>query len=55
MIFLFGCLFRKIIQQTPVVIIGDKVSLNISAEAKGIYTAMLTNGQKNYSGKIVVS
>ena len=44
----------KIIQQSPVVIIGDKVSLNISAEAKGIYTAIITNGKKNYSGKIVL-
>jgi hypothetical protein len=43
----------KLIQQTPVMIIGEKISLNISAEAKGIYTVMLTNGKKNYSGKII--
>lgn len=43
----------KLIQQTFVEIISDEVSLNIAAEAKGIYTAVLTNGRKNYTGKIV--
>jgi hypothetical protein len=43
----------KLIQQNPALIIGDKISLNISAEAKGIYTAILTDGKKNYTGKII--
>jgi hypothetical protein len=43
----------KLIQKTSVEIIGDRVSLNIAAQAKGIYTAMLTNGKKNYTGKVV--
>jgi hypothetical protein len=43
----------KLVQQSPVEIIGDRVSLIISAEAKGMYTAVLTNGKKNYTGKIV--
>jgi hypothetical protein len=44
----------KLIRQAPVTITGHKVSLNISAEAKGIYTAILTNGKKNYYGKIIL-
>jgi Secretion system C-terminal sorting domain len=43
----------KLIQQPPVVIVGELVTLNISVEAKGIYTAMLSNGKKNYTGKII--
>jgi len=31
----------------------DKVSVNITAEAKGTYTAVLSNGVKSYTGKIV--
>jgi hypothetical protein len=44
----------KMIQNDTVFLDQDKVSVNISAEAKGIYTAVLTNGKKSYTGKIVV-
>jgi hypothetical protein len=43
----------KTIEQVPVEIISEKISLNISAEAKGIYNVLLTNGTKSYSGKIL--
>jgi hypothetical protein len=44
----------KMIQNDTVFLDQDKVSVNISAEAKGIYPAVLTNGKKSYMGKIVV-
>jgi hypothetical protein len=44
----------KLIQKTPVEIVGDRVSLNISAESSGMYNVILSNGKKNYSGKVVV-
>jgi len=43
----------KLIQSVPVDTVEGKLSLNIEAEAKGIYNVILTNGRKNYSGKIV--
>jgi len=43
----------KLIQSVPVDNVEGKLSLNIQAEAKGIYNVILTNGRKNYSGKIV--
>jgi len=43
----------KLIQKIPVHFDQDKITINIKAEAKGIYNAVLTNGKKNYSGKIV--
>jgi hypothetical protein len=43
----------KMIQNDTVFLDQDKVSVNISAEAKGIYTAVLTNGKKSYTGKII--
>ena len=43
----------NLLQQTPVEINQDKISVNITAEAKGIYNAVLTNGIKSYTGKIV--
>lgn len=43
----------RIIQNVPVVMDQEKISVNISAEAKGIYNAILSNGKMNYSGKIV--
>jgi hypothetical protein len=30
-----------------------KIKLNISAQARGVYNAVLSNGKKNYSGRIV--
>ena len=44
----------KLIQQTPVEIVEDRVSMNISAEASGMYNVILSNGKKSYSGKVVV-
>ncbi len=43
----------RLIQQSAVEIAEDKIKLNIEAQAKGMYTAILSNGKKNYSGKIV--
>lgn len=43
----------RLIQQTAVEIAEDKIKLNIEAQAKGMYTAILSNGTKSYSGKIV--
>ena len=43
----------RLIQQEPVVVTDGKIKLNIEAQAKGVYTAILTNGKKSYSGKIV--
>jgi hypothetical protein len=43
----------KVIQKIPIEVTDDKISVNISEEAKGIYNAILSNGKKNYSGKIV--
>ncbi len=43
----------RLIQQTAVEIAEDKIKLDIEAQAKGMYTAILSNGKKNYSGKIV--
>jgi hypothetical protein len=42
-----------IIQQQELSMEGDKIKLNLEAEAKGIYTATLSNGKKVYTGKIV--
>jgi len=42
-----------LLQQTPVEMMQDKISVNITAEAKGIYTAVLSNGVKSYTGKII--
>ena len=43
----------KLVQQSKVEPSGGKISLNIEARAKGMYTAILSNGKKSYSGKIV--
>jgi len=43
----------KIIQQSRVEFTEGKIRLDIRAQAKGMYTAVLTNGKKSYSGKIV--
>ncbi|MBI5540425.1 MAG: T9SS type A sorting domain-containing protein [Bacteroidia bacterium] len=42
-----------LLQQTPVEMLQDKISVNITAEAKGTYTAVLSNGKKSYTGKII--
>ncbi len=43
----------KLVQQSKVEPSEGKISLNIEAQAKGMYTAILSNGKKSYSGKIV--
>ena len=43
----------RLIQQAAVENAEDKIKLNIEAQAKGMYTAILSNGKKSYSGKIV--
>ena len=42
-----------LLQQIPVEMLQDKVIVNITAEAKGTYTAVLSNGIKSYTGKII--
>ncbi len=43
----------KVIQQSRVEFTEGKIKLDIRAQAKGMYTAVLTNSKKSYSGKIV--
>jgi hypothetical protein len=42
-----------LIQRQNLQMEGDKIRLSLEEEAKGIYTATLSNGKKMYSGKIV--
>ncbi len=43
----------KIIQQKRLELNEGKIKLNLQAEAKGIYNVTLSNGKKNYNGRIV--
>jgi len=43
----------RLIQKAQLSIIGDSIELDISAQAKGMYNTILSNGKKYYSGKIV--
>jgi hypothetical protein len=43
----------KLIQQIPVQFNENKIKLNLESEAKGVYNVTLSNGTKNYSGKII--
>lgn len=43
----------KVIQKVPVEITEERISLNIQAQAAGMYNVILTNGKKSYTGKIV--
>ena len=43
----------KLIQKALIEIEGERISLNISAEAAGMYNVILSNGKKNYTGKII--
>ncbi|MCX6267090.1 MAG: T9SS type A sorting domain-containing protein [Bacteroidetes bacterium] len=43
----------KLIQQAPVEKVDGKIKLNIEAQARGTYTALLANRTKSYSGKII--
>ncbi|MCX6303785.1 MAG: T9SS type A sorting domain-containing protein [Bacteroidetes bacterium] len=44
----------KLLQQVPVEKTEGKIKLNLEARGKGIYNAILSNGKRSYSGKIVV-
>ena len=43
----------RMIQSIPVIMDQEKISFNIAAQAKGMYNAILSNGKKRYSGKIL--
>ena len=43
----------KLMQQTYVLINSNDIRINLEEEAKGIYDISLSNGKRNYSGKIV--
>lgn len=43
----------KLIQQKKLEMSEGKIKLSLEAEAKGLYNAVLSNGTKSYSGKIV--
>ncbi|MFH1936892.1 MAG: T9SS type A sorting domain-containing protein, partial [Bacteroidota bacterium] len=43
----------RLIQQARMKIAGNSVELDIRAQAKGLYHAILSNGKKSYSGKII--
>ena len=43
----------KMIQKIPIEVSDEKIGVDISEEAKGIYYLILSNGKKNYSGKII--
>jgi len=43
----------RLIQQSSIEKADGKIKLNIEAQAKGSYTAVLGNGKKSYTGKII--
>jgi len=43
----------RLVQEVRVEMAGASVRLDIRAQAKGLYHAILSNGKKNYAGKIV--
>jgi hypothetical protein len=43
----------RLLKQAEIVMEEDRVKLNLEALAKGMYTAIITNGKKRYSGKII--
>lgn len=43
----------KIVQQNKSIIKENKIIVDLEQEAKGIYNVILSNGKKNYAGKIV--
>ncbi|MFZ4521480.1 MAG: T9SS type A sorting domain-containing protein [Bacteroidales bacterium] len=43
----------KLVQKVAVEKVDGKIKLNIEAQAKGTYTAILSDGKKSYSGKII--
>jgi len=43
----------KLILQQEIGMQEGRISMNLEAQAKGIYQAVLTNGKKKFSGKVV--
>jgi len=43
----------KLVQEARMELAGESIKLDIRAQAKGLYLAILTNGKRSYSGKIV--
>ena len=43
----------RLLKQAEILMEEEKVKLNLEALAKGMYTAVITNGKKQYSGKII--
>jgi hypothetical protein len=43
----------QLLQQQSLDMDGDKIKLNLEAEARGVYSFILSNNKKSYSGKIV--
>jgi hypothetical protein len=43
----------KLLQQTKVEMMQEKIKVNLEEEAMGIYNVTLSNGKKSYNGKIV--
>jgi hypothetical protein len=44
----------KVIEKIPIEVSDQKISIDISGEARGIYYVILSNGKKNYSGTIIL-
>ena len=45
----------KSIRSFPTIFSDNKIGLNLSTYAQGIYNAVLTNGKKSYSGRIMLT
>ena len=43
----------RLVQETNFSIVNGKLTINISDEAKGIYTAIISDGSRKFTGKIV--
>jgi hypothetical protein len=43
----------RLLKQAEIVMEEERVKLNLEALAKGMYTAIISNGKKKYSGKII--
>ena len=45
----------KVIKKIPIEVSDEKIGVDISEEAKGIYHVILSNGKKTYSGTIILN
>jgi len=43
----------RLLKQTTIEMSEETIKLNMEALAKGMYTAVLSNGKKQFSGKII--